>query len=66
MLNITITIEANSLEEAKLAGEEAIRRMVDSGCVMGFDENETSSFHFDVDGEEEVEESEEEGDEETE
>ncbi|WP_152597927.1 hypothetical protein [Novilysobacter arseniciresistens] len=55
MLKVEITIEGNTWSDVELAIEEAKRRMIDQGpSWLGFDENDTGSFHYEVDGDEET------------
>jgi hypothetical protein len=47
MLQVTITAKGQSRDDLEDAIAEAVKRFKD-GNVLGFDKNESSSFHFDV------------------
>lgn len=49
MLNIQITVEAATLEDAKIAITRAAQAIA-SGVSMGIDGDENCNFHFQVEG----------------
>jgi len=64
MLTLTITVTGKTQGDLELGLEEATHRF-NQGNLLGFDRNESGSFRFEVEGEEEPaadEESDDEGD----
>jgi hypothetical protein len=50
-MDFKITGAGDTLEDIRFAVEEALGRIM-AGNTMGFDRNESGSFHFEIDGEE--------------
>ena len=52
-MNLTININGDTTEDLSLALEE-VTRFISEGFTKGFNKNDESGFHFDIEGEEKV------------